>query len=268
VSDEEKATVVTPDQALRLLSEGEIDVQGLIPWSSNATLLVRVRDDELSALAIYKPQRGERPLWDFPHGTLGMREVAAFLVSEALGWEFVPPTVLRQGPHGLGSVQLFIDAQEGVHFFTIQHNGAFASRLKRLAALDVITNNADRKAGHCLVDSEGHLWAIDNALTFHAEPKLRTVIWDFVGQRLPKGILSDLKGLQDALVENSPLSEALENLLSQNEYTGCCETGVSPSQDPDTQFHGHSSDRPRCDSLLIRGHLPLEHKEERVYDRH
>jgi uncharacterized repeat protein (TIGR03843 family) len=217
VSTKEETRVITPERALRLLSEGEIDVQGLIPWSSNATLLVNVRDEEISALAIYKPQRGERPLWDFPRGTLGMREVAAFLVCKALGWGFVPPTVLRQGPHGLGSLQLFVQAQEGVHFFTIQKDKAYTSRLKRLAAFDAVTNNADRKAGHCLVDGEGRLWAIDNALTFHAEPKLRTVIWDFVGQPLPQQILNDLKELDDVLVENSSLNLAMQSLLSDKE---------------------------------------------------
>jgi uncharacterized repeat protein (TIGR03843 family) len=214
-----QAIALAPERILRLLSAGEIEVEGLIPWSSNATLLVTVCDDELSTLAIYKPQRGERPLWDFPRGTLGMREVAAYLVSEALGWGFIPPTVLRQGPYGLGSVQFYIHAQEDDHFFTIQHDPAHTGELVRLAAFDVVANNADRKSGHCLVDHEGRLWAIDNALTFHDEPKLRTVIWDFAGEPLPAGVLADLRDLQGALAEGAPLSQALAVLLSDAEIS-------------------------------------------------
>jgi uncharacterized repeat protein (TIGR03843 family) len=212
-----EAIALTPDRILRLLSEGEIEVEGLIPWSSNATLLVIVRDDEFSTLAVYKPQEGERPLWDFPHGTLGMREVAAYLVCEALDWGFIPPTLLRQGPYGLGSVQFFVHVQEEAHFFTFQHDTAYTNDLERLVAFDVVANNADRKSGHCLLDHDGRMWAIDNALTFHAEPKLRTVIWDFAAQPLPAGVLAGLRNLQDSLTESSPLSQALEHLLGDDE---------------------------------------------------
>jgi uncharacterized repeat protein (TIGR03843 family) len=204
---------VAPNRILSLLSEGEIEVEGLIPWSSNATLLVAVRDEEHTALAVYKPRRGERPLWDFPRGTLGNREVAAYQVSEALGWGLVPPTVLRDGPYGLGSVQFLVDAQEDAHFFTIQEDVTYTVELQRLAAFDVVANNADRKSGHCLVDHEGRLWAIDNALTFHAEPKLRTVIWDFAQQPLPSSIKEDLRSLSSSLGDGSPLSQHLAHLL-------------------------------------------------------
>ena len=207
---------------LRLLSAGEVEVEGLIPWSSNATLLATVRDGDLSALAIYKPQRGERPLWDFPHGTLGKREVAAYLVDEALGWGLIPPTVIRGGPYGPGSLQLFIHAREEEHFFTIQGDPAYARDLQRLAALDVIVNNADRKSGHCLLDQGGRLWAIDNALTFHSEPKLRTVIWDYADQELPADVLSDLQALNGALAKGSFLVEAMERLLSSEELAALC----------------------------------------------
>jgi hypothetical protein len=208
---------LAPDRILRLLSDGEIEAEGLIPWSSNATLLVTVCDGEFSTLAVYKPQRGERPLWDFRRGTLGMREVAAYLVCEAMGWGFIPPTVLRQGPYGLGSVQFFIHAQEDAHFFTIQDDASYVTDLMRLAAFDVIANNADRKSGHCLVDHGGRLWAIDNALTFHALPKLRTVIWDFAGHPLPADVMDAVQILQGALAEDSPLTQALENLLDDDE---------------------------------------------------
>lgn len=208
---------LSPDRALRLLAEGEVQVEGLIPWSSNATLLVTVKDGDESALAVYKPQRGERPLWDFPHGTLGMREVVSYRLCQALGWGLVPPTLLRQGPYGLGSLQAFIHAQDGAHFFTIRDQGRHTADLKRLAAFDVVANNADRKGGHCLLDGQGHLWAIDNALTFHAEPKLRTVIWDFVDQPLPARVLEDLEGLRETLRDGSPLSQELASLLSAAE---------------------------------------------------
>src|SRR5262249_50476986 len=128
---------------LTLLAKGELEVQGMLPWSSNYTLLATVRCDGLQGLAVYKPRRGERPLWDFPRGTLCQREVAAYLLSAALGWTLVPPTVLRDGPHGVGSVQLFIDADQEAHLFTMQKEGGFEQAIERLAAFDVIANNAD-----------------------------------------------------------------------------------------------------------------------------
>lgn len=216
---EETGVALAPERVLHLLTYGDIEVEGLIPWSSNATLLVTVRDGELATLAVYKPQGGERPLWDFRYGTLGLREVAAHLVCEALGWDLIPPTVLRRGPHGLGSVQFFVHAREDAHFFTIQDAPAYQEDLQRLAAFDAIANNADRKSGHCLVDFQGRLWAIDNALTFHAEPKLRTVIWLFAGQPLPDGILADLQALRDALAEDPQLDGALNRLLDVKEVS-------------------------------------------------
>ncbi len=231
----QEVIALTPDRILHLLSEGEIEVEGLIPWSSNATLLVTVRDEEFSTLAVYKPQDGERPLWDFPYGTLGMREVAAYLVCEALGWRFIPPTVLRQGPHGLGSMQFFIYAQEEAHFFTIREDRAYTEELRRLATFDVVANNADRKSGHCLMDHHGRLWAIDNALTFHAESKLRTVIWDFSGEPLPDQVLADLHTLQGDLDEGAPLSQALGYLLSEEELVAL---------------------RERLERLIQAGHFP------------
>jgi uncharacterized repeat protein (TIGR03843 family) len=215
--DQVEATTLTAEAVLHLLSEGDVEVEGLIPWSSNATFLVTVRSGELSTLAVYKPQQGERPLWDFEHGSLGQREVAAYRLCQALGWRFVPPTVLRTGPYGLGSVQLFIHARDDAHFFTIEDDPAFRAALKRLAAFDVVANNADRKSGHCLVDAQGRLWAIDNALTFHEEPKLRTVNWSFAGAPLPAAIRRDLARLEDDLVAGAPLACALADLLAPAE---------------------------------------------------
>lgn len=214
---EANVRTLTAERILHLLSHGEIEVEGLIPWSSNATLLVTVREGDLATLAVYKPQGGERPLWDFAYGSLGMREVAAYLVCESLGWGLIPPTVLRQGPHGLGSVQFFVDAQEEAHFFTIEGDPTYADDLRRLAAFDIIANNADRKSGHCLLDRQGRLWAIDNALTFHDEPKLRTVIWNYAREPLPADLLAELRSLEKLLASDSQLSQALDCLLSDRE---------------------------------------------------
>lgn len=213
----ETTLALTPERILRLLAQGEIEVEGLIPWSSNATLLVTVQDAGLSMLAVYKPQQGERPLWDFEYGSLGKREVAAYVVSDALGWDLIPPTVLRVGPYGLGSMQFFVQAQEDAHYFAIRHEACYEPELMRLTAFDVLTNNADRKSGHCLLDQSGGLWAIDNALTFHTEPKLRTVIWDFAEHPLPDDVLDGLETLKTALLKGTSLNRALAGLLSEQE---------------------------------------------------
>jgi hypothetical protein len=212
-----QVTELAAGRILQLLTHGEIEVEGLIPWSSNATLLVTVRQGDLATLAVYKPQGGERPLWDFEYGSLGMREVAAYLVSESLGWGLIPPTVLRRGPHGLGSIQFFVDAQPDAHFFTIEEDPVYTGDLQRLAVFDVIANNADRKSGHCLLDKQGRLWAIDNALTFHREPKLRTVIWNYAGEPLPTDLLADLCSLDELIAGQSQLEVALVHLLSAGE---------------------------------------------------
>ena len=206
---------VALDRIIALLAQGEMEVLGLLPWSSNYTFLTTVGDASLQCLAVYKPQRGERPLWDFAEGTLCLREVAAYLVSQALGWSFIPPTVLRDGPHGLGSVQLFIDAEPEAHYFTFRDE--HVPELQRIALFDCLTNNADRKGGHCLRGKDGHIWAVDNALTFHTDYKLRTVIWDFAGQPIPGDLLQDLRAFGDRLAQADPLVEALSQLLAAEE---------------------------------------------------
>ena len=140
---------------MQLLTNGEIELHGQFTWSFNYSFLVHVRDAELECLAAYKPQRGERLLWDFDDGTLCLREYAAFIVSQELGWPIVPPTVLREGPHGLGSLQFYVDADPNEHFFNLrdEHHAEF----QRVALFDVLTNNADRKGGHCLRDRHGHI---------------------------------------------------------------------------------------------------------------
>ncbi len=206
------------EMVLRWLQEGKIQLLGLVPWGSNATFLVAVTHEGVDGLAIYKPQRGEEPLWDFPHGTLCDREVAAYVVSEALGWGLVPPTVLRSsGPYGRGALQLYIDAEPEENYFTFRNDPALQPTLMRLAVFDLIVNNADRKAGHCLKDRNGRIWAIDHGICFHAEPKLRTVIWDYRGQVIPKDIVAEVHAFYRRLKEDGGLREALARLLSPAE---------------------------------------------------
>lgn len=207
---------VPPGAALDLLAAGEIDAQGLLPHSSNYTFLVIIRRGDVQVLAVYKPRRGERPLWDFPAGTLAQREVAAYVVSEALGWALVPPTVFRDGPQGPGMVQLFIDADPRENYFTLGKQ--FPEEFKRLAVFDALINNADRKAGHCLRGDDGHVWAIDHGVCFHEEPKLRTVIWQYAGSQIPAAQILDLQTLSDRLKSDAdPVTEALRGLLTGRE---------------------------------------------------
>jgi uncharacterized repeat protein (TIGR03843 family) len=177
--------------AIDALACGEIDVEGRMPWSSNATFLVHVTHEGHEMQAIYKPHRGERPLWDFPDG-LYRREVAAYVVSEALGWGLVPDTVLRDdAPLGPGSLQRFVDADFEQHYFTLIEDEAWRDELCRIAVFDLIINNTDRKSGHCLL-AEGRIWGIDHGLCFHVQPKLRTVIWDFGGTPVPPALKADV----------------------------------------------------------------------------
>lgn len=177
----------------RLLSDlPELDLVGLLHGSSNYTFLARLNPHPPEGLVIvYKPARGESPLWDFPAGTLYRREVAAYELSKVLGWPRIPPTVVRRrGPHGVGAAQLFIAADRR-HFLGEQSSGR--DTWLRVALFDVITNNADRKSGHCLFDTEDRVWVIDHGLTFNVDSKLRTVIWDFAGERLPPELCADVE---------------------------------------------------------------------------
>lgn len=215
IQDRADTPPLTLERLLDLLAHGEMELQGLLPRSSNYTFLAVVRDPEMQCLAVYKPSRGERPLWDFPQGTLCLREYAAYLVSAILGWPIVPPTVLRAGPYDLGSVQLYVDADPQANYFTLRDE--HAEEFKSMALFDCLVNNADRKGGHCLKDSAGHIWGIDNALTFHSAPKLRTVIWDFAGEEIPPGLLGALRSFRRHLSPASPVLEALSALLAEEE---------------------------------------------------
>ena len=166
-----------------------------MPWSSNATFLVSVCLDGAASDAIYKPVRGERPLWDFPGG-LYRREIAAYRLSAALGWDLVPETVLRvDGPLGEGSLQRFVDADFSEHYFTILEREELHPQLRRMAMFDLLANNADRKGGHCLLTEDGKVWGIDHGVCFHEDPKLRTVIWDFAGEPVVAADVADVARL-------------------------------------------------------------------------
>lgn len=185
------------DAMATLLADGGIEVLGLMPWSSNGTYLVQVRCGGDHAPAIYKPAAQERPLWDFPQG-LWKREVAAWELSEVLGFALVPPTVGRgDGPMGAGSLQAFVPARFEEHYFTLRdlEVPGLVDDLRRLCVLDLVANATDRKGGHCLIDDDDRLWAIDNGLSFHREFKLRTVIWDFAGEEIPEPMLEPLRRL-------------------------------------------------------------------------
>ncbi len=198
---------------LALLREGELSVEGLLPYGSNYTFLAQIRRHDQVVLCVYKPIRGERPLWDFPENTLAFREVAAFAVSEALGWNFVPPTVYREkGPHGPGSAQYFIQqADPEFHYFNIPDDDK--PELRRVALFDILINNADRKGGHLLKDEAGKLWLIDHGIGFHAQNKLRTVIWDFASEPIPDDLLKDTADFRQRLECDEDLKTALNGLL-------------------------------------------------------
>ena len=226
--------------ALRLLREGEIALEGRLTDASNATLFCNIVAGDLAAQCVYKPVDGERPLWDFPDGTLAGREVAAYVVSAATGWHVVPPTVLRDGPFGEGMVQLWIDTDDrapdlvdvvpprrlapGWRHVLDAHGArgepvvlahADDARLRRMAVLDVVLNNADRKGGHVLIEPSGTVRGVDHGVAFHTEPKLRTVLWGWAGEPLTDEEIGVLDGLRVAL--GADLGTSLAGLLTRHE---------------------------------------------------
>jgi uncharacterized repeat protein (TIGR03843 family) len=221
-----------------LLSTGEIEVVGRMPYASNATFLVRVGTGEDEVLAIYKPERGERPLWDFPAG-LHRREVAAWVVADHLGWDLVPATVVREdGPFGCGSLQRFVHARVDEHYFTMLEDPDLHDQLRRVAAFDLAINNTARKGGHLLIDDEHHIWCIDNGLAFHAEWKLRTVVWDFAGEDVPAPLLDDLAALAERPLppELATLLDPLEREALTRRVEALVELGRFPG-DPTGRAH-------------------------------
>lgn len=254
-----------PDQIADLLRVGELSVEGQLSGASNATLLCRIEiDDDDSPLAVYKPRRGERPLWDFPTGTLGQREYATALVDAELGWHLVPETVWREdGPYGPGMCQRWIDIDEDAPAVDIirpldidprwkvvleartydgedvvlAHEDSL--ELQRLAVLDLLTNNADRKGGHVLREQEGHLRGIDHGLTFHDEPKLRTVLWGWAGDLIDDGIRLDVSRLAQALEDPVGRMHEVRAILSRAEFDAfrsrvdtVVSTGIFPEPRP------------------------------------
>lgn len=199
---------------LDVLANGELRLIGLLPRASNYTFLGEVAASGGAVPVVYKPREGEIPLWDFPEGTLCQREVAAYLVARQLGWPNVPPTILRDGPHGEGSVQLFVDHDPSEHYFTMRERRA--EDLRAIAGFDVVAGNGDRKAGHCLEGGDGKIWVVDHGLCFNEEPALRTVIWDFAGEPVPGALLQSVDRLATEL-RDGPLKEELGPLLSSAE---------------------------------------------------
>jgi uncharacterized repeat protein (TIGR03843 family) len=200
-------------EALSLLREGEIDLEGRMLDASNVTLVGSICTDTLAGECVYKPVAGERPLWDFPDGTLAGREVSAYLVSEATGWEVVPPTVLRDGPFGPGMVQLWIDGDPGVDLAAFVREDR--TGLRRMAVFDAVVNNADRKGGHIIPTAEGHVYGVDHGICFSVDPKLRTLLWRWAGRPLPDEALRVLERLADELLGD--LGEALHEHLTRRE---------------------------------------------------
>ncbi|MFJ1975224.1 SCO1664 family protein [Streptomyces sp. NPDC087903] len=230
-----------PLSPAELLAEGELTVRGRIREASNAALYCTVSHDGQEAFCVYKPVAGERPLWDFPDGTLAQREVAAYEVAEATGWGLVPPTVLREGPYGEGMCQLWIEMTPETELLALvdgEEPGpgwkaiGFAEvgegrtallvhaddeRLRRMAVLDAVINNADRKGGHLLPTAAGRLYGIDHGVTFNAENKLRTLLWGWAGEPLTDESVAVLKGLQEALTASGSLARRLAALITEAE---------------------------------------------------
>lgn len=213
------ALELSAERTAEVLARGELELVGRMRYSSNGAFLVEAVLDDDVVPAVYKPRRGERPLWDFPDGTLCRREVAACVLSDALGWGVVPVTVLRaDGPLGDGMVQRFVDHDPDEHYFTLLDG--HEDRFRRFAVFDVLANNTDRKGGHCLRDlaaaGDAAIVGIDHGLTFHPQWKLRTVIWDFADEPVPADLLDDVARVADDL-ERGATGAALADLLSPPE---------------------------------------------------
>ncbi len=199
--------------ALQLLREGDLSIEGRLVDASNATLYCTSTLDGVTATCVYKPVQGERPLWDFPDGTLAGRELGAYLVSEATGWEVVPPTVLRAGPFGVGMCQLWVDVDERVDLAELARSEH--PDLRRMAVFDAVVNNADRKGGHLLPRHDGRVQGVDHGLCFSTEDKLRTLLWQWRGDPVSDEAVEVLSRVRSELA--GPLGEALRQHLTRRE---------------------------------------------------
>jgi hypothetical protein len=224
------------DEILAALSYGDLKVTGRLVDASNATLFGEIAVGQKVFNCIYKPVTGERPLWDFPDGTLANREYAAYLISEAMQLNCVPPTLLREGPFGLGMVQLWIDIDEEIDLAELYRQDL--PRLRNLALFDVVINNTDRKIGHLLPIMNGHIYGCDHGVTFHSEDKLRTVLWQWEQDELLASEIATLDLLQNEL--SSEVGEQIKQLITQQEFTALqlrvsrlLATKVFPSPSPD-----------------------------------
>ena len=206
-----------PKDIEHLLLESKILDGGLVQQGSNYTFIVELQSETINFWGIYKPSKGERPLWDFPYGTLHNRERCSYIVSDFLGWNIVPPTVIREGPHGEGSMQFCVHYDGESNYYTLKES--YEDRMVLIACFDLLVNNTDRKPGHCFRSTDGRIWGIDHGLTFHVEPKLRSVIWDFCGHELCSGKLDDIARLRIELDQSeSNLSKELLDLLDKEEF--------------------------------------------------
>jgi hypothetical protein len=205
------------ESVLKSLRKDQIELEGEFLHGSNYTFLVKIKPGEGEPfLAVYKPQEGERILWDFPNNTLAHREVAAYLVSQGLGCNFIPPTIYRDdGPFGPGSVQLFIAHDPNYHYFNFSDDDF--QRLRPVVLFDLLVNNADRKGSHIIFEENGHLWLIDHGLCFNIEEKLRTVLWDFAGDSVPDELRASLKSFREQLDPTFELHNELSKHLAPDE---------------------------------------------------
>jgi len=236
-------TTTPEDELLTALKKGDINIQGEFLWGSNYTFSVQVTYKDTILPGVYKPTRGERPLWDFPRASLAQREVAAYLVSEALGWHFVPQTVYRKdGPAGAGSLQLYIKHDPECNYFNISEQER--QRLRPVVLFDLIINNADRKGSHILFDEKDQLWLIDHGICFHKDHKLRTVIWDFAGEPIPEELWAAIGQFSQQLARESEFVKQLGEHLSEGEI----------------QALGRRTER-----LLKSGYFPDPHPSRRPY---
>ncbi len=203
--------------AEQLLLDAEFQDCRPLWYSSNYVYLGRLCAGDQQFAAVYKPEAGEAPLWDFPTGRLYRREVAAYRLSRLLNWNFVPPTVARDGPQGIGSVQLFIQHDPEQHFFELRDNPDYIPQLQRMAIFDYVANNADRKGGHCLLDEDGRVWGIDHGLCFHTQYKLRTVIWDWAETTIPEAWLGELEDAMLSVVAETEKSAPFREVVDRDE---------------------------------------------------
>jgi uncharacterized repeat protein (TIGR03843 family) len=229
---------LSEEEARPLLQSGEVTGGYRIQWGSNYTFLVRIDAGDGTYLrAVYKPRDGERPLHDFPSHSLYKREYATFVVSRALGWPNVPLTLIREGPYGIGSMQQYIESDPEITYFNLIEDKS--DDLQRLAVFDLLVNNADRKAGHCLLGGDGRVWSIDHGLTFHPIMKLRTVMLEFWGQPIPQHLLADLESFLKRAESVATILPELADALAPGEIQALIErlqrmldNPVLPTLDP------------------------------------